>query len=73
MGIRSPDRQPVAVVLSPSSPPTDLRQTQPEMIWALLEPEQQQTLFRTIVTICRNLVMSATPDRNRQEVKDEHA
>jgi len=43
------------------------------MIWALLEPEQQQTLFRTIVTICRNLVMSATPDRNRQEVKDEHA
>jgi hypothetical protein len=49
----------------------NLCQTQPELVWSSLEPEQQQTVFRTIVMICRSLLPLNTQASDRKETSDE--
>jgi hypothetical protein len=65
---------------TPSSParegtPASLAMTkgpaQPQQVWSLLAPEQQQATFRAVVRLCRSLV-AVPPDRaDRPEVTDE--
>jgi hypothetical protein len=58
MEIRALGRQSAAVL-----PKAAHFQTRPQRVWASLAPEQQETVFRTIITICRGLMTHAAQDK----------
>jgi len=70
MEMRALGRQSRAVVPSTWRHTTP-RPTRPQKVWASLAPEQQETVFRTIVTICRGLATRATQGKQREGASDD--
>jgi hypothetical protein len=68
MGIRMPSRQAGAVMMEKAP-----CQTQPENVWVSLAPEQQDTVFQTMVTICRCLATRAPQDSNAEGANDDRS
>ena len=70
--IQATDHQPRLSLTALSTRVTGEERADPRQIWDLLKPEQQQTMFQTLVLVCRSLLSRSTRSGGEGETDDVH-
>ena len=70
MAMQTVSHRPVQEV-PPSVSPAIILPIQPDKVWMSLHLEQQQLVFRTLVTMCRSLLHPVAQTTGRREESNE--